>query len=189
MAKHNLSAISCQWLDSASVVRRTWSQWARKGYGLPNVCGGLGISYKAHDAVEDAWAAGQVLLHAIATTGLGVGDWLCRVKQPVDPRTSDPIAISGNPDGFLSGEEMVFTGALTLPRREAASLAAKAGCDVANGVKKTTTILVVGDQDIQKLHGHEKSNKHRKAEELIAKGQVIRILRETDFLQLVQANV
>ena len=44
--------------------------------------------------------------------------------------------------------------------------------------------LVVGDQDVQKLAGHNKSSKHRKAEDLILKGQPIRILRESDFLEL-----
>ncbi len=50
---------------------------------------------------------------------------------------------------------------------------------------KKTTILVVGDQDITKLAGKEKSLKHRKAEGLITKGQPIRILRESDFKELV----
>jgi DNA polymerase-3 subunit epsilon len=35
------------------------------------------------------------------------------------------------------------------------------------------------------LAGHDKSSKHRKAETLIANGHSIRILRETDFKQLV----
>jgi DNA polymerase III subunit epsilon len=81
---------------------------------------------------------------------------------------------------------LVFTGALTMPRREAANLAASIGCEVAPGVTKHTTILVVGDQDVLRLAGHEKSRKHRKAEELIGKGQTIRILRETDFHELVK---
>jgi DNA polymerase-3 subunit epsilon len=51
-----------------------------------------------------------------------------------------------------------------------------------------TTLLVVGDQDIRKLAGHEKSSKHRKAEELITKGQSIRILRESDFKELVNST-
>lgn len=50
---------------------------------------------------------------------------------------------------------------------------------------KKTTLLVVGDTDVQRLAGHEKSSKHRKAEELVAKGAPIRILRETDFRELV----
>jgi DNA polymerase-3 subunit epsilon len=79
----------------------------------------------------------------------------------------------------------VFTGALETPRREAANMAARVGCRVDAGVTKHTTILVVGDQDVKKLTGHEKSSKHRKAEVLISSGQPIRILRETDFKQLV----
>lgn len=72
-----------------------------------------------------------------------------------------------------------------MPRHEAAELASRAGCETADGVTKHTTLLVVGDQDIRMLNGHEKSSKHRKAEELIAKGKPIRILTETDFLSLV----
>jgi hypothetical protein len=65
-------------------------------------------------------------------------------------------------------------------------LAAAAGCSVAGGVTTHTTLLVVGDQDIRKLAGHEKSSKHRKAEELIRKGQSIRILGESDFQKIVK---
>ena len=185
LTKYRLEKISCTWLDSARVARRAWTEFARVGYGLGNVCGKLGIEYQAHDAVEDARAAGEVLLQAMKQSGLDLSGWLARVEQPIDPETAKPIVYDGNPDGPLFGEQIVFTGALTLPRREAAALAAKAGCDVAAGVKKSTTLLVVGDQDIRKLAGHEKSTKHRKAELLIAKGQPIRILRESDFVRLV----
>ncbi len=95
------------------------------------------------------------------------------------------IACEGNQEGPLYGEVLVFTGALTIPRREAADMAARIGCTVADAVNKKTTLLVVGDQDIRKLAGQEKSTKHRKAEELIMKGQSIRIFRETDFKELV----
>lgn len=78
----------------------------------------------------------------------------------------------------------MFTGTLNIPRRQAADLAAHIGCEVADGVTKKTTMLVVGDQDIKRLAGHAKSTKHRKAEALILAGQAIRILRESDFQQL-----
>ena len=80
---------------------------------------------------------------------------------------------------------LVFTGALEIPRTEAADLAAAAGCEVASGVSKKTTLLVVGDTDVARTAGHEKSGKHRKAEKLIATGAPIRIIRESDFMQLV----
>lgn len=85
----------------------------------------------------------------------------------------------------MYGEVLVFTGALEIPRKEAADLAASIGCSVAPGVTKKTSLLVVGDQDISKLAGKEKSSKHLKAEELISKGQRIRIIKESDFKELV----
>ena len=72
-----------------------------------------------------------------------------------------------------------------MPRREAADLAAAAGCEVADSVSKPTTLLIVGDQDIRHLAGQEKSSKHRKAQSMIENGQPIRILRETDFRLLL----
>jgi DNA polymerase-3 subunit epsilon len=88
-------------------------------------------------------------------------------------------------DGPLHGEVLAFTGSLSIPRREAAGAASAAGCEVDAGVTERTTVLVVGDQDIQKLAGHLKSSKHRKAEDLIARGQKIRIIGESDFQRVV----
>jgi hypothetical protein len=68
----------------------------------------------------------------------------------------------------LFGETVVFTGSLTLPRREAAALAASVGCEVASGVTKSTTLLVVGDQDVRKLAGNERSSKHSRDMEMTA---------------------
>jgi DNA polymerase-3 subunit epsilon len=72
-----------------------------------------------------------------------------------------------------------------MPRREAADLAASSGCEVDSVVTKHTTVLVVGDQDIVRLSGHERSSTHRKAEELMAQGQGIRIIGESDFRRLL----
>jgi DNA polymerase-3 subunit epsilon len=126
------------------------------------------------------------MLAAIAESGLDLDGWLTRVRQPLDLSKAAPIARDGNPDGLLYGEVLVFTGALQMVRRQAAELASAIGCQIDAGVTKDTTLLVVGDQDVQRLAGHSKSAKHRKAEELIRKGQPIRILRESDFLELVQ---
>jgi len=185
--KHNLTEVQCVWLDSARVVRRTWPQFAWKGYGLKNVCNSLGIQFKHHDAAEDARAAGEVMLNAMKVSGLNLREWMARIKQPIElpyGGAGSSTVESENSDGPLCGEEIVFTGALSIARREAATLAERLGCHVAASVRKTTTILVVGDQDVLRLAGHEKSGKHRKAEVLAAEGQRIRFLRESDFLQL-----
>lgn len=186
--KYELPPIEGVWLDSATVVRRTWSQYSRSGYGLSQVASDLGISFRHHNAEEDARAAGEVLLRAIQHSGIALSEWLERSMHPIGATDgSSSIRRNGSVEGPLFGEVVVFTGALSVTRQEAADLAARAGCDVAPTVNKRTTLLVVGDQDIQRLVGHEKSSKHRKAEELAAKGQSIRILGESDFRELLSS--
>jgi DNA polymerase-3 subunit epsilon len=186
--KYQLTPPECRWLDTAKVTRRAWPEVAKTGYGLASIAEKLGIKFRHHEAQEDARAAGLVLIRAIETTGITLDEWFDRVRRPIDLASQKPITREGNPDGPLYGEVVIFTGSLSIPRREAADLAATAGCRVATGVSSVITILVVGDQDIRKLRGQTKSSKHRSAEELIAQGHAIRILRESDFRQLVQAD-
>jgi DNA polymerase-3 subunit epsilon len=183
--KSKLANCECSWLDSAMVARRAWPKFSQSGYGLANVASEFGIQYMQHNALEDARCAGEILLRAIAETGLSIDQWLERVKQPIDSSMALPIIRDANPDGPLYGEVLVFTGTLSMLRRQAADAASVAGCEVDASVTKHTTLLVVGDEDIRKLAGHEKSSKHRKAEELIAKGQRIRIISESDFQRIV----
>lgn len=172
------------WLDSARVARRTWKEFAWGGYGLCNICEKLEYKFKHHDALEDAKAAGYIMLTAMQQSCLDLEGWLKRVSQPISEQVIKQKP-DVNPEGPLYGEVIVFTGALELRRAEAADMAAKIGCQVESGVTKKTTILVVGNHDIKKLAGHEKSSKHRKAEGLILNGQAIRILGENDFEELI----
>jgi len=187
-AKAALPQIECKWLDTARVARRTWEEFSWSGYGLENICDKTGYKFKHHDALEDAKAAGNILLAACKETGFDLERWLSRVSEPIDSsRISSGKAIKreGNPDSPLYGEVIVFTGTLQITRSEAADLASKVGCSVAQGVTKKTTLLCVGDQDLDKLAGHSISSKHRKADGLIEKGQSIRIIRESDFVEMV----
>jgi DNA polymerase III subunit epsilon len=186
-ARWSLPSLECTWLDSARVVRRTWPDCARSGYGISAVCERIGYTFDHHNALEDAKASGQVLLAAMRESGLDLDAVLMRVLQPINLSANGSASVKrdGNADAEFLGEVIVFTGALEIPRHQAADLAASVGCEVAAGVTKKTTMLVVGDIDLQRLAGHEKSSKHRKAEELAAAGFPIRIIRETDFRQLV----
>jgi DNA polymerase III subunit epsilon len=183
--RYKLEWYACRWLDSARVVRRAWPIFSQSGYGLLNVAAHFCNHYREHDALEDARCAGEILLRAIAETGVSAEEWLKRVEQPIGCSGTEKIRRDGNADGLLCGEVLVFTGALSMPRRIAADAAADAGCRVDAGVTNHATLLVVGDEDVRKLAGHNTSSKHRKAEELIAKGQPIRILGESDFRRIV----
>ena len=81
--KYALPGIRCSWFDSARVVRHTWPQFARRGYGLKNITQWLGIECDHHNAVEDARAAGAVVVEAMRETGLEVADLLKRAKKPI----------------------------------------------------------------------------------------------------------
>lgn len=184
LARCRLPTIECRWLDSARVVRRTWTAHARSGYGLRSIASKLEIAFEHHDALEDARTAGIVLLRAIAESGICVEDWLVKSLLPIHDEPSN-VSLEGNPSGALFGQHLVFTGALQVPRREAAALAALIGCTVTDFVTKKTSILVVGDQDIARFSvGQTKSSKHRKVETLIQAGATIRIIGESDFISL-----
>lgn len=180
--KYGLPILENAWIDSAKVARRVWPEFSNSGYGLKNLAKHLKIEFYHHKADEDARAAGEILIKAIGKSGFSLDDWILKSTQPISPAS---INLEGNPEGPLFGEVVVFTGALSIHRNEAAQLAAAAGCKVSATVNKATTALIVGDQDIRQLVGHEKSSKHRKAEELILQGQQIRILGESDFKSLI----
>ena len=192
-AKYGIEMPEIRWLDTACVVRRTWLDLSKKGYGLAPVAARLGIEFDHHDAAEDARAAGEIMLRAMEETGLSLDDWLERVTQPIHPRNyagehSRSIKKDGNPEGPLYGEVLVITGNFSVSQDELAELSASMGCEVAGGVTKSTTMLLVGDQDVRQLAGHVKSSKHRKAEANIKKGQLIKIMKESDFRELIDLH-
>lgn len=195
-AKYGTSGLPCTWLDSLQVARRAWDHFGSNGgYGLKNLASNFGIDFKHHDAAEDARAAGLIMLRAIEDTKVNLQSWLDDIGyESVDGAAPRPFkqktdwkrhSQDGNPDGPLFGETIVFTGALSIERAQAAQMAAIAGCRVVDSVSKKITILVVGDQDLRLTNGHEKSTKHRKVETLIESGVGIRIVRESDFMMMV----
>ena len=192
-----VSPPTCRWLNSQTMTRRTWPQFAKRGYGLKSVSGHIGYDFEHHDALEDAKAAGQVVLAAMEESGTDIVDWLAALARRPRARgyaratgaaKGGSIRRQGNPDGLLFGEVVVFTGALGIHRADAADLAAEAGCEVATSVTRRTTLLVVGDTDVRKLAGRTKSSKHRKAEQLVLAGQPIRIIGESDFRSIVETG-
>ena len=190
MTRYDLEQLQVTWLDSAKIARRAWpDEYGVRGWGLKNIAKNFGISFAHHDALEDARVAAEIVLRACDAFELDIDGWLRRVKQPITSSTSaQSIRREGNAEGPLYGETVVFTGALAIPRQEAAHLAANVGCDVMSGVTKKVTILVVGTQDKNKLNGYEKSSKQRKTEALIRQGMDIQILSEQDFSGLVEID-
>ena len=98
---------------------------------------------------------------------MNVDDWISELKQHSSMRYREKMDFSKleiNEHGDFYGEVICFTGAMNIPRAELAKMASDIGCIVEKGVTKKTTLLVVGQQDVRKIHGNEKSSKHIKAE-------------------------
>lgn len=186
--RFGLDEIACRWLDTTAVVRRVFPEFALKGCGLANLTNHFGIELDHHDALSDAKATGEVLALCLQQADITIGGALDLVTQSISGSSTANFTGDGNPEGEYFGSRIVFTGALTLPRNEAAERAKSIGFDVSNSVSKKVTHLCVGLHQAHKRGEHKKSSKQRKAEDLILAGSEIQILSETDFLNLFNAR-
>jgi DNA polymerase-3 subunit epsilon len=73
--RYGLSGIPVAgWLDTCGIARRVWPHLAN--HKLPNLARNFGLSYQAHDAIDDARCAGQVLLLAGHASSLDFSEML-----------------------------------------------------------------------------------------------------------------
>lgn len=188
---HGLPIIRCDWIDSVHVAMAAWPDMGKHGYSLASVADALGISFRHHDALEDARVCGLIVQRAMMETGLSISELLTRPMVEKSFMRGKKLSTLGRPaskrtgdgDGALLGEMIVFTGSLNVSRELAADMAAEAGGDVQDNVTKKTTMVVVGQRE--SMPGWlVKSGKQIKAERLIESGVRIRIVGEQDFLAL-----
>ena len=179
-ARGNLAPLTSAWSDSVRIARKAWPELrGQGGHGLGNLKKVLNLNFRHHDAVEDAWAAAQVVLLAEERTGQGFAE--LGATAATRARFPAKVGLPGNEQGPFFGQSVCFTGRLGLDRMQAARLAVQAGFEVRTGVTKALTLLVVGDQDADAAV----TTKQRRAQDLIAKGADMRILTETEFGDLL----
>jgi DNA polymerase-3 subunit epsilon len=77
--KHRIAPASIRWLNNQTVVRRTWSQFAQKGYSLGNLARHFGITFQHHDALEDAIATAHIFRRALSDSGRTASEWVAMV--------------------------------------------------------------------------------------------------------------
>ena len=87
---------------------------------------------------------------------------------------------------FFFDKTCVFTGSLEkMTRVEAAQIVVNLGGNVGNGVTKSTNFLILGNNDYCKSIKDGKSNKQKKAEQLILAGADLKIISEDVFYSLI----
>jgi len=186
------------------VGRRVWP--GLDSYSLPFLAAHLGVcSDRHHDAGADAEMAARIGCLALGATGastledmvksvqalmgsIGGDEWNgCHLRdiRAAIPTEPSPGAVPRE-DHPLFGKTVAFTGALAIPRREAMQAVVDCGGVAAKGVTRKTELLVTGFQDLTRLaQGQSQSDKLRKAQWLVAKGQTIEIVGESDFVKIL----
>lgn len=202
----NIPAFACTMVMS----RRWFPGWptyalsyAVRHLDLAESCGDAGH----HNALWDARAAAHIALAGLKSAG--VDTWQaaadaahvalgsasaalyrgCGSRWSHDSAAIRPVRDPGkevDPDHPLHEVSVCFTGTLShLSRREAAQLVVDTGGEFTPNVTKKTDLLVVGQQDLEKLAGHTVSSKMRKAATMAADGHHIEIIDERDLHKLL----
>ncbi len=83
--RYGLSAIPVAgWVDSCGIARQVWPHLSN--HKLTSLARNLGISYQAHDAIDDARCAGQVLLLAAHASDCDLAEMLYPLSKTLNLR-------------------------------------------------------------------------------------------------------
>jgi DNA polymerase-3 subunit epsilon len=105
-ARYRLKPVHVEtWIDTCHLARLAWPHL--HNHKLPSLARTFGITYKAHNAAEDARCAGEILILAARTAGLTLDDLkntgMSRVcDQPTAHPSEDQLAQESY---FISGDQ------------------------------------------------------------------------------------
>lgn len=148
---------------------------------------------REHRALEDCYSTFEIFykLKADALSKFGSFENFSNSFKKVRKATPDFTKLESTNFEFdishpLYEKECVFTGTLEKMKRiDAAQLVVNLGGTVGNSVTKKTNFLVLGNNDYCKSIKDGKSNKQKKAEDLIQKGNDLTIISEDVFYDLI----
>ena len=192
---------------SLQIARRTFKNLIN--YRLDTLADNLNLKFNHHNASDDASICANIILKSIEINNASnINEMLDSIKYlignydgetftkayskrlyapgKITDKERAEVNIDETIETEISGQRIVFTGTLSIPRSEAMILCGKNGAIPQPRITKDTNILVVGRNDYNNFKTGNKSNKMLKAEELIKKGQNLEIIDETDFINLLE---
>lgn len=205
LEKYELEFPTFKYSCTRILSKRTWPSLIN--YRLDTVADSLNINFTHHQAIEDSRACSEILEKIIEVNGctdfeelhnklkVKIGSVFPGGYKPAEVKSSthslkakDIIAETNifdeNHEFYNKG--ITFTGTLSsMTRHEAAQLVVNKGAIFLISVTKATNYLVMGIQDYSRFVDGKKSNKLKKAELLISKGQDLEIIDENEFLRLL----
>jgi DNA polymerase III epsilon subunit-like protein len=205
-AVDNIEWPAMRFLCTMVLARRALSL---PSYRLPYVLESLGGLLKDHhEPLADARAVVQVVQGLAASRGVetldalagSVGVCIGRMSSGIYRGSVATGVRSGlvrpavnpdaDPDGYLYGRVVVFTGTLmSMTRRIAWEECARVGATPEPDTSKRTNVLVIGDINPAVLRpGSNVTGKTRRAFELQDKGQAIEVMTESDFVRCLDGT-
>ena len=208
-AADNIGWPAMQFLCTLVLARRALSL---PSYRLPFVVEALGAKIDLHhDPLADARAVVDIIdglarangagdLDALAesvgvrigrmNSGLYVGSVAKYSGGGTSRLSQAELNPDADPDGYLYGRVVVFTGALmTMTRQVAWDECARVGAVCEKSTTKRTNVLVVGDINPAVLRpGAALTKKAERAFELQDQGQDIEVMTEDDFLRCLEGR-
>ena len=210
--RHSLHAVGVtvprfRYLCSLKLSRQLWPELASHSLGFLSITHAIPLDH--HNAGSDALAAAQLVLlggmekrttcplELASCCGVTVGevfsndDWT-PVSGPSNRRSSATFELQ-LPDCFdistheFFGKQIAFTGAMTtFTRNEAMNVVEQLGGSPKSSVTKATDYLVVGVLDVRSLaEGTSDSQKLRQAKSHREKGGKVKIVTDSDFMELI----
>ena len=192
------------------IAKTTWpNRWS---YSLDTLANDFGISLDHHDPLSDAEAAARLLLLATEARGgpdpgsliasCGHRPGIVHTDLSYDRYSTRPALVGGSRPrpadlgplgdiasaGPLHGKKIVFTGIMSMVRRDAETAAERAGAAVTSSVSRFTDYLVVGQTNLAVVGQDGLSGKARKAAEFAANGSGIEVIDEATFRELLTAD-
>ena len=162
-----------------------------KNYKQSTVADRYGLSSSdAHRAARDCETCQEIferLQADILAGGQSLDDFkVSSGRSALHAKDISTENTSFNTSHPLFGKVCVFTGTLEkMSRKDAMQLVVDLGGSVGDNVTKKTNYLILGNNDFCQSIKDGKSNKQKKAEAMILKGQDIEILSENVFYDLV----
>jgi len=173
-------------------------------YRLNDIADHLAIDFIHHKAEDDAYACCEIIKKAceknqyssinelISELNFKVGELsdshYSPAKYTENIRSKDvkPENFDFNNDHPFLNKHLTFTGKLeSMQRKEAIQKVVNVGGYGSDNVTEETRYLVVGELDYRTLKDGNKSNKIKRAEQLLVKGQKIEMITEMDFLKML----
>jgi DNA polymerase-3 subunit epsilon len=186
------------------IGRKAWP--GLDNYRLDTVAEKLGITFKHHDALEDARAAAEIAIRACATTGatsieelaerlhfrngkIFSGGYTAASRLPRASRLKASELRPGakfQPNANCNRRIFAFMGKLRFMTRQVAmQRVIDAGGKCCDKATANTHFLVVPDQDLACRENGKKTQSLLTAERIIAKGGFVKLIGECEFLRIL----